>query len=94
MAKKMTKAEMEAFKKKNFDKSKKVSSAQLDKLRKEGTPAKAIAKYKNDPAMREALNRFYGKDRVSKTAGSTSTYLPTITTCVQLQHPLVAFKFV
>jgi hypothetical protein len=73
MAKKMTKAQMEAFKKKNFDKSKKVSSAQLDKLRKEGTPDKAIAKYKNDPAMREALNRFYGKDRVSKTAGSTST---------------------
>jgi hypothetical protein len=73
MAKKMTKAQMEAFKKNNFDKSKKVSSAQLDKLRKEGTPAKAIAKYKNDPAMREALNRFYGKDRVSKTAGSTST---------------------
>lgn len=70
MAKKMTKAEMEAFKKKNFDKSKKVTEAQLDKLRKEGTPAKAIAKYKNDPAMREALNRFYGKDRVSKTAGS------------------------
>jgi hypothetical protein len=73
MAKKMTKAQMEAFKKKNFDKSKKVSSAQLDKLRKEGTPDKAIAKYKNDPAMREALNRFYGKDRVSKAAGSTST---------------------
>jgi hypothetical protein len=69
----MTKAQMEAFKKKNFDKSKKVSSAQLDKLRKEGTPDKAIAKYKNDPAMREALNRFYGKDRVSKAAGSTST---------------------
>ena len=73
MAKKMTKAQMEAFKKKNFDKSKKVSKDQLDKLRKEGTPDKAIAKYKNDPAMREALNRFYGKDRVSKAAGSTST---------------------
>lgn len=70
---KMTKAEMEAFKKKNFDKSKKVTEAQLDKLRKEGTPAKAIAKYKNDPSMREALNRFYGKDRVGKTPGSTST---------------------
>lgn len=70
MAKKMTKAQMEAFKKKNFDKSKKVSKDQLDKLRKEGTPEKAIAKYKNDPSMREALNRFYGKDRVSKAAGS------------------------
>jgi hypothetical protein len=73
MAKKMTKAQMEAFKKKNFDKTKKVSKDQLDKLRKEGTPEKAIAKYKNDPAMREALNRFYGKDRVSKAAGSAST---------------------
>lgn len=70
---KMTKAQMEAFKKKNFDKSKKVTEAQLDKLRKEGTPEKAIAKYKNDPSMREALNRFYGKDRVGKTPGSTST---------------------
>ena len=66
---KMTKAQMEAFKKKNFDKSKKVTEAQLNKLRKEGTPDKAIAKYKNDPAMREALNRFYGKDRVSKAGG-------------------------
>lgn len=73
MAKKMTKAQMEAFKKKNFDKSKKVSKDQLDKLRKEGTPEKAIAKYKNDPAMREALNRFYGKDRVSKAGGSASS---------------------
>jgi hypothetical protein len=73
MAKKMTKAEMEAFKKKNFDKSKKVTEAQLNKLRKEGSPDKAIAKYKNDPAMREALNRFYGKARVAKTAGSASS---------------------
>jgi hypothetical protein len=70
---KMTKAQMEAFKKKNFDKSKSVSKAQLDKLRKEGTPDKAIAKYKNDPAMREALNRFYGKDRVTKAGGSGSS---------------------
>jgi len=70
---KMTKAQMEAFKKKNFDKSKKVTEAQLDKLRKEGTPDKAIAKYKNDPAMREALNRFYGKDRVTKAGGSGSS---------------------
>jgi hypothetical protein len=70
---KMTKAEMEAFKKKNFDLNKKVTKAQLDKLRKEGTPAKAIAKYKNDPAMREALNRFYGKDRVGKAGGSGSS---------------------
>jgi hypothetical protein len=76
MAKKMTKAQMEAFKKKNFDKSKKVSKDQLDKLRKEGTPDKAIAKYKNDPAMREALNRFYGKDRVSKAVGSSSSSTP------------------
>ena len=76
MAKKMTKAQMEAFKKKNFDKTKKVSKDQLDKLRKEGTPDKAIAKYKNDPAMREALNRFYGKDRVSKAAGSSSSSTP------------------
>ena len=76
MAKKMTKAQMEAFKKKNFDKTKKVSKDQLDKLRKEGTPEKAIAKYKNDPAMREALNRFYGKDRVSKAAGSSSSSTP------------------
>lgn len=73
MAKKMTKAEMEAFKKKNFDKSKKVTEAQLNKLRKEGSPEKAIAKYKNDPAMREALNRFYGKARVAKTAGTASS---------------------
>lgn len=65
---KMTKSEMDAFKKKNFDLTKKVTKVQLDKLRKEGTPAKAIAKYKNDPAMREALNRFYGKDRVGSVA--------------------------
>lgn len=61
------------FKKKNFDLSKKVTEAQLNKLRKEGTPDKAIAKYKNDPAMREALNRFYGKARVAKAAGSASS---------------------
>jgi hypothetical protein len=67
---KMTKAEMEAFKKKNFNMKVKVTEAQLNKLRKEGTPTKAIAKYKNDPAMREALNRFYGKDRVTKAIGS------------------------
>jgi hypothetical protein len=73
MAKKMTKAQMEAFKKKNFNLNIKVTEAQLDKLRKEGTPEKAIAKYKNDPSMREALNRFYGKDRVGKTPASTST---------------------
>jgi hypothetical protein len=75
---KMTKAEMEAFKKKNFNLKIKVTETQLDKLRKEGTPTKAIAKYKNDPAMREALNRFYGKARIDKavkdsggTTGST-----------------------
>jgi hypothetical protein len=74
---KMTKAEMEAFKKKNFNMKVKVTEAQLNKLRKEGTPTKAIAKYKNDPSMLEALNRFYGKDRVKKagggSTGSTST---------------------
>ena len=69
----MTKAEMEAFKKKNFDLTKKVTEAQLNKLRKEGTPAKAIAKYKNDPSMREALNRFYGKARVGSVTGTGSS---------------------
>jgi len=78
----LTKAEMEAFKKKNFDKSKKVTKAQLDKLRKEGTPTKAIAKYKNDPSMLEALNRFYGKDRVKK-AGGGSTSTPSLTGSVR-----------
>jgi hypothetical protein len=75
---KMTKAEMDAFKKKNFDLSKKVTKSQLDKLRAEGTPAKAIAKYKNDPSMREALNRFYGKARVGQVpaSGSSSTTKP------------------
>ncbi len=75
---KMTKAEMDAFKKKNFDLSKKVTKSQLDKLRAEGTPAKAIAKYKNDPSMREALNRFYGKARVGQApaSGSSSTTKP------------------
>lgn len=70
---KMTKAEMDAFKKKNFDLSKKVSKFQLDKLRAEKTPEKAIAKYKNDPAMREALNRFYGKTRVGSVTATPST---------------------
>jgi hypothetical protein len=68
----LTKAQQEAWKKKNFNRSIKVTESQLDKLRKEGTPTKAIAKYKNDPAMREALNRFYGKDRVNKAIGSGS----------------------
>jgi len=48
-----------------------VTESQLDKLRAQGTPTKAIAKYKNDASMREALNRFYGKDRVAKAIGST-----------------------
>lgn len=69
----LSKAQQDAWKKANFDKSKKVTEAQLDKLRKEGTPTKAIAKYKNDPSMREALNRFYGKKRVDATPGSGST---------------------
>ena len=59
------------WKKKNFNMKVNVSEAQLNKLRKEGTPTKAIAKYKNDPSMREALNRFYGKSRVDKAIGST-----------------------
>jgi hypothetical protein len=61
---------LEDWKKKNFNMNVKVTEAQLDKLRKEGTPTKAIAKYKNDPKMREALNRFYGKDRINKAIGS------------------------
>jgi hypothetical protein len=58
------------FKAKNFNMKVKVTESQLDKLRKEGTPTKAIAKYKNDASMREALNRFYGKDRVAKAIGT------------------------
>jgi hypothetical protein len=73
---KMTKAEMDAFKKKNFDLTKKVTEAQLNKLRAEKTPEKAIAKYKNDPAMREALNRFYGKTRVGNVTATPSSSLP------------------
>jgi hypothetical protein len=69
----MSKAKQDAWKKANFNKSVKVTEAQLDKLRKEGTPTKAIAKYKNDPAMREALNRFYGKKKVDGIAGTGST---------------------
>jgi hypothetical protein len=69
----LSKAQQDAWKKANFNKSVKVTEAQLDKLRKEGTPTKAIAKYKNDPTMREALNRFYGKKRVDATPGSGST---------------------
>ena len=69
----LTNAQQEAWKKKNFDKNKTVTEAQLNKLRKEGTPTKAIAKYKNDPAMREALNRFYGKSRVDSATGSSSS---------------------
>jgi hypothetical protein len=69
----LSKAQQDAWKKANFNKSVKVTEAQLDKLRKEGTPTKAIAKYKNDPAMREALNRFYGKKKVDGIAGTGST---------------------
>lgn len=58
------------FKAKNFNMKVRVTESQLDKLRKEGTPTKAIAKYKNDASMREALNRFYGKDRVAKAIGT------------------------
>lgn len=64
----LTPAQQAAWKKKNFNMKVKVTEAQLNKLRAQGTPAKAIAKYKNDPSMREALNRFYGKARVDKAA--------------------------
>jgi len=69
----MSKAKQEAWKKANFDSSTKVTQAQLNKLRAEKTPEKAIAKYKNDPAMREALNRFYGKARVGSVTATPST---------------------
>jgi hypothetical protein len=69
----MSKAKQDAWKKANFSSSVKVTEAQLDKLRAAKTPNAAIDKYKNDPAMREALNRFYGKARVDKAAGSTTT---------------------
>ena len=69
----MSKAKQDAWKKANFDSSTKVTAAQLDKLRAAKTPAAAIAKYKNDPAMREALNRFYGKAKVTAAAGGSST---------------------
>jgi hypothetical protein len=61
----MSKAKQDAWKKANFDSSTKVTEAQLAKLRQAGTPTKAITKYANDPSMREALNRFYGKDKVN-----------------------------
>jgi hypothetical protein len=69
----MSKAKQDAWKKENFSSSTKVTAAQLDKLRAAKTPAAAIAKYKNDPAMREALNRFYGKAKVSAAGGSGSS---------------------
>ena len=61
----MSKTKQEAWKKANFDTSTKVTEAQLTKLRQAGTPTAAITKYASDPSMREALNRFYGKDRVN-----------------------------
>jgi hypothetical protein len=69
----MSKAKQDAWKKANFDSSTKVTTAQLDKLRAAKTPDAAIAKYKNDPAMREALNRFYGKAKVTAAGGSSSS---------------------
>jgi hypothetical protein len=69
----LSKAQQEKWKKENFNSSTKVTSADLDKLRAEKTPEKAIAKYKNDPKMREALNRFYGKARVGKVTGGSTT---------------------
>ncbi len=73
----MSKAKQDAWKKANFDSSTKVTEIQLDKLRAEKTPEKAIAKYKNDPTMREALNRFYGKSKVGSVTTTTTT--PTTT---------------
>lgn len=61
------------WKKKNFNLKVKVTQSQLDKLRKAGTPTKAINLYKDDKSMREALNRFYGKDKVAKIAGKSTT---------------------
>ena len=69
----MSKAKQEAWKKENFSSATKVTSADLAKLRAEKTPEKAIAKYKNDPKMREALNRFYGKARVGQVTASSSS---------------------
>ena len=68
----MSKTQQEKWKKDNFSSSVKVTAADLAKLRAEKTPEKAIAKYKNDPAMREALNRFYGKARVGSVTGTGS----------------------
>ena len=68
----MSKTQQEKWKKDNFSSSVKVTAADLAKLRAEKTPEKAIAKYKNDPKMREALNRFYGKARVGSVTGTGS----------------------
>jgi hypothetical protein len=65
----LTPAQQAAWKKKNFNMKVKVTETQLDKLRAKKTPEKAIAAYKGDPKMREALYRFYGKDRVNKAIG-------------------------
>jgi hypothetical protein len=73
----MSKAKQDAWKKANFDSSTKVTEAQLDKLRKAGTPTAAITKYANDPSMREALNRFYGKDKVNAVKKSPAATGPT-----------------
>lgn len=62
----LSKAQQDAWKKKNFNMKVKVTEAQLNKLRAQKTPDRAIAKYKNDPSMLEALYRFYGKARVNK----------------------------
>jgi hypothetical protein len=75
----MSKAKQDAWKKANFDSSTKVTEAQLTKLRQAGTPTAAITKYASDPSMREALNRFYGKDRVSKVVGSSASSSPAAT---------------
>ena len=68
----LSKAQQEKWKKENFSSSTKVTAADLAKLRAEKTPEKAIAKYKNDPKMREALNRFYGKARVGQVTASST----------------------
>jgi hypothetical protein len=69
----MSKTQQEKWKKDNFSSLVKVTAADLAKLRAEKTPEKAIAKYKNDPKMREALNRFYGKARVGQVTASSSS---------------------
>jgi hypothetical protein len=77
------------WKKKNFDTSKTVTESQLDLLRKEGTPDKAIAKYGKDKSMQESLKRFYGSDAVPTTKPPTAppTAPPTVPPVVNKPVP-------